>query len=130
MKLLPVLCGLLMLTAAALPASAGVAALGAVFSDDETTIIRSWYRENAPRTNGKARGRKGRGALPPGIAKNLRRGKPLPPGIARQALPGDLIARLPPAPRGYERIELAGRILLVEVATQVIHDVLEDAILR
>ena len=30
---------------------------------------------------------------------------------------------------GYERVELAGRILLVEVATQVIRDVLEDLVL-
>jgi hypothetical protein len=31
-------------------------------------------------------------ALPPGIAKNLARGKPLPPGIAKRALPKDLLA--------------------------------------
>jgi hypothetical protein len=30
-------------------------------------------------------------ALPPGIAKNLARGKPLPPGIAKRALPADLL---------------------------------------
>ena len=67
--------------------------------------------------------------LPPGIAKNLRRGKPLPPGIAKQVLPSGLIHLLPPPPHGFERVVLAGKILLVEVATQVIHDVLEDVIL-
>lgn len=30
--------------------------------------------------------------LPPGIAKNVARGKPLPPGIAKRALPADLLA--------------------------------------
>jgi len=30
--------------------------------------------------------------LPPGIAKNLARGKPLPPGIAKKVVPADLIA--------------------------------------
>src|SRR5262245_14304565 len=30
-------------------------------------------------------------ALPPGIAKNLMRGKPLPPGIAKKALPPHII---------------------------------------
>ena len=30
-------------------------------------------------------------ALPPGIAKNVARGKPLPPGIAKKALPNDLV---------------------------------------
>ena len=69
------------------------------------------------------------GKLPPGIAKNLQRGKPLPPGIAKQVLPSGLIAQLPPPPKGFERIEVAGKVLLVEIATQVIHDVLEDIIL-
>jgi len=31
-------------------------------------------------------------ALPPGIAKNVARGKPLPPGIAKRAVPPDLLA--------------------------------------
>src|SRR5210317_129082 len=30
-------------------------------------------------------------ALPPGIKRNLARGKPLPPGIARQLVPGSLL---------------------------------------
>jgi len=33
--------------------------------------------------------------LPPGIAKNVARGKPLPPGIAKRALPAGLIALAP-----------------------------------
>ena len=31
-------------------------------------------------------------SLPPGIARNVARGKPLPPGIAKRALPPDLLA--------------------------------------
>jgi hypothetical protein len=34
--------------------------------------------------------------LPPGIAKNVARGKPLPPGIAKKALPADLVLTLGP----------------------------------
>ena len=30
--------------------------------------------------------------LPPGIAKNVARGKPLPPGIAKRAVPPELVA--------------------------------------
>ena len=67
--------------------------------------------------------------LPPGIAKNLARGKPLPPGIAKQALPNDLLVRLPPVADGYERVIISGKILLVEIATQVVHDILVDVIL-
>ena len=33
--------------------------------------------------------------LPPGIAKNVARGKPLPPGIAKRALPAELLAVAP-----------------------------------
>ena len=34
------------------------------------------------------------------------------------------MVKLPPAPAGYERIVVAGKVLLVEVATQIVHDVL------
>ena len=110
------------------PAQAGAAALGAVFSDKEIAVIRSYYREqaDAPARHGKG----GSKRLPPGIAKNLRAGKPLPPGIAKRGLPAGLLDRLPPPRDGYERIEIAGKILLVEIATQVIHDVIEDIVFR
>ena len=103
-----------------------------VFSDGEASIIRAYYRDHAAPQNGKGNGMgmgKAGKSLPPGIARNLQRGKPLPPGIAKQVLPTGLIHLLPPPPHGFERVILAGKILLVEVATQVIHDVLEDVIL-
>lgn len=92
------------------------------FADAEITIIREYFDDRDP-LPGKAKGRK---SLPPGIAKNLRRGKPLPPGIARRGLPADLLAQLPPPPRGYERVVVDGRVLLVEIATRVVHDILSD----
>ena len=106
------------------PALAGEVGVSVVFTDGEASIIRAYYSDQkAPQKGKKSKG------LPPGIAKNLQRGKPLPPCIAKQALPTGLIDLLPPAPRGYERVVLSGKVLLVEVATQVIHDVLEDLIL-
>jgi len=112
---------------AALPADAGVISVDVRFSTHESQIIREYFDQN-PATRDK--GKKGSKSLPPGIAKNLARGKPLPPGIAKQVLPDALLARLPPAPRGFERIVLDGKVLLIEIATQVIHDVLADAILN
>jgi Ni/Co efflux regulator RcnB len=109
-------------------AGASEAGIAVAFSDREAKIIRAWY-DSHDGDYGGARS-KGRKSLPPGIAKNLARGKPLPPGIAKQVLPAGLVELLPPPPRGFERIEVAGRILLVEIATQVIHDALEDLILR
>ena len=109
-------------------AVAGDAGVEIVFTDREAKIIRAWYQDHdAYRGGAKVKGRK---SLPPGIAKNLARGKSLPPGIAKQTLPSGLAEQLPPPPRGFERIEVAGKILLVEVATQVIHDVLTDLVLR
>ena len=96
-----------------------------VFTEYEIKIIRAYYETyNTSRGKGKHK----RKSLPPGIAKNLERGKPLPPGIAKQALPYDLLRRLPPPPDGYERIILAGKVLLVELATQIVRDVLNDIV--
>lgn len=125
------LAALAILFASAPPAAAGEFGVGVTFSDGEISIIQAYYRDrDTASRGGKGKAGKSGKGLPPGIAKNLQRGKPLPPGIAKQALPTGLLTLLPPPPRGFERIEIAGKILLVEVATQVIHDVLEDVILR
>jgi len=100
-----------------------------VFTAGEASIIRAYYQDNHATEPGKKKGKHGNKSLPPGIAKNLARGKPLPPGIAKQVLPTGLISLLPPPPHGFERISVSGKILLVEIATHVIHDVLEDVIL-
>lgn len=85
-------------------------------------LIRAYYGDVG---HGGGKRKKG---LPPGIAKNLQRGKPLPPGIARQYLPGDLYVRLPRPPAGLEYVIVAGKLLLVEVATQVVRQILLDAV--
>jgi len=100
-----------------------------VFSKGEVSIIASWYRDHGSTSHKDNRGKKS-GTLPPGIAKNLERGKPLPPGIAKQYLPDGLVNELPAPHPGYERLIVDGKILLVEVATRIIHDVLTDAVLR
>lgn len=119
-----------MMLAVILPANASEVGVAVVFSKNEASIIRAYYRDNSMHETGQKKGMgNGRSSLPPGIAKNLGRGKPLPPGIAKQYLPEKLISRLPAPPHGFERVVLSGKVLLVEVATQVIHDVLEDVIL-
>lgn len=62
-------------------------------------------------------------SLPPGIAKNLARGKPLPPGIAKRALPSALHGRLPTYP-GHEVVIVDRDVFLVNVATQIVVDIL------
>lgn len=109
-------------------ANASEIGVSVTFSDAEVRIISAWYSEHKSRKNHKP-GKGGRNGLPPGIAKNLARGKSLPPGIAKQYLPEGLRQDLPTPPAGYERVVIDGKILLVEIATQVIHDVLMDVVL-
>ena len=117
-------------------AMAGEVGISVEFSDKEISVISVYYRDHSTTYSQKGNGKKGNGnnkgqkSLPPGIAMNLQRGKALPPGIAKQVLPTGLIDLLPAPRRGFERIVVDGKILLVEIATQLIHDVLEDLILH
>jgi len=96
-----------------------------VLTSEQIAAVRSHYsRDGRGNSNGRGRG----GGLPPGIARNLERGKPLPPGIARQYLPNDLVIALPRLDNGLEYLVVAGKLLLVEAATQVVRDVLIDAL--
>ena len=60
-------------------------------------------------------------ALPPGIAKNLARGKPMPPGIAKTRFPGGLNSQLPYYP-GYEWTMIGNDVAIVAEATNIIVD--------
>jgi len=64
-------------------------------------------------------------SLPPGIQRNLARGKPLPPGIARQLVPGRMLADLPVI-SGHEW-RITGRdLVLIAIGTMVVVEILED----
>lgn len=65
--------------------------------------------------------------LPPGIRRNLERGKSLPPGIAKRVPPEGLRSMVT-VPERLEIVEVGLDVLLVEVATGIIHDVLMDVI--
>jgi hypothetical protein len=108
-------------------AAADAAAHEARFSAPEVEIITRYYHALAAPTEPRGRGAN---RLPRGITKNLARGKALPPGLAKRALPNELVVQLPPPPIGYERLVVAGKILLIETTTQVVHDVLTDILFR
>ena len=63
--------------------------------------------------------------LPPGIAKKIARGGSLPPGIAKRYLPADLATQLPPRP-GQQWLVVGTDVVLIDIATSVIVDVLRD----
>jgi hypothetical protein len=65
--------------------------------------------------------------LPPGIAKKIARGGAMPPGIAKRYFPADLVGILPPRP-GQQWVIAGTDVLLVEVATNVVIDLLRGAL--
>jgi len=99
--------------------SAGEAIVTAAITAAEIAIILNYIDRYGTAGFGQPQG------LPPGIAKNLARGKPLPPGIAKRYLPGNLAVQLPRP--GYDWLVVDNDILLVVAATAVIVDVLKDA---
>jgi hypothetical protein len=74
-----------------------------LFTAAEKREIRDWF----------AREKIAAEQLPPGIAKNLARGKPLPPGIAKKALPAELAGRFPRSP-DFERLIVGTDVVLVK----------------
>ena len=63
--------------------------------------------------------------LPPGIRKNLARGKPLPPGIARKMVPGPMLRDLP-VYSGHEWRVAGDDLILVSLGSGLVVEVLGD----
>lgn len=102
---------------AAAAAAAGAVLAGVLLSDqDRTTITRYFQQHPQPAA-----------ALPPGIAKNVARGKPIPPGIAKRGVPGELSGRLR-IPTGYELQTVGTDVVLIEAGTRIIAEVLKDVL--
>ena len=108
--------------------TAGAASIEVSFSLKEKRVITNFFASSGGDVggqSGKGKKKKNKGAgnqgMPPGLAK---KGGALPPGIAKRNLPNNLLSQLPPPPRGYERVIVDKDILLVNLATQVVHDVL------
>ena len=99
------------------PPYAKTRAYGQKFSAADDAVVRGYFATKPPAWS----------SLPPGIAKNYARGKPLPPGIAKKALPADLLASLPPRP-GYEYAGLGRDVVLIDTATRVVVDVIKDVL--
>lgn len=64
-------------------------------------------------------------SLPPGIAKNLARGKPLPPGIAKKTVPASMLNELPYYP-GYEWKMVGDDLVLIALSTALVTAVINN----
>jgi hypothetical protein len=85
------------------------------FSDRDERMIREYFR-SGDYGRGLPPGLARRNSdLPPGLEKRLHRGETLPPGLERRAepFPEDLDRRLEPLPRGYSRVILSGRAMIL-----------------
>lgn len=91
------------------------------FSSAETAIIFGYVGENPGFLTREARG------LPPGLAKNLQRGKPLPPGWAKKIAPFPVVLdrRLHPLPAGYRRVVVDRWAFVIAEATNTVMDVID-----
>jgi len=94
-------------------------------SDFTTNLVLAGITVLAARNLALNVGSVGYAPLPPGIAKNLARGKPLPPGIAKKAVPSSMLRQLPYHP-GYEWQIAGSDLVLVAIGTAIVADVLRN----
>ncbi|MHA6311502.1 anti-virulence regulator CigR family protein [Pantoea sp. USHLN298] len=86
----------------------------------EADISYSFARDLA-----RQQGLTGYSSLPPGIAKNLARGKPLPPGIAKRSVPRGMLEGLPSYP-GYEWKMVGDNLVLIALSTAVVTAIINN----
>ncbi len=68
--------------------------------------------------------------LPPGLEKQYLRNGKLPPGLQKRSLPDGLAHSMPRRKAGYERVIVGDDVLLIQIATGVILDILEGVAAR
>jgi len=95
------------------------------FRDDERSRVASFYRERYRDGRDCPPGlrRKGNGCMPPGHAKRYSVGRSLESDISLYPLPHELVTVLTPPPSGFAYAFVDGDVVLYEVPTRVVVDV-------
>ncbi len=91
--------------------------LGTVISAVERALIGDYIKKT--RVSGRS--------LSPGLQKHIERTGRLPPGLEKRELPGDLRALLP-VRSGQDYRVVGNDIVLIEIATELILDVMKDVL--
>ncbi len=108
-----------------------------VFSEIERRIIERYFgkteapeEEKAEKGKSKAmpHGLAKRETLPPGLARHVERHGTLPPGLQKRDFPDDLASLLPETTPGLERVIVDNDVVLIERATGLVLDVLENVL--
>lgn len=110
------------------PEAASGSEVSVRFVDHDKVVIREYFRSASSGASGLPPGLAKRQQLPPGLQKQIREKGTLPPGLQKRLLPGELEGRLSRLPPGYERVIVGADVLLVEIATRVIVDILADVL--
>ena len=96
------------------------------FAEHDRIVIRDYYRHPSSGASGLPPGLAKKQQLPPGLQKQVREKGTLPPGLQKRLLPGELEGRLSRLPPGYERVIVGADVVIVEIATRIIVDILAD----
>ena len=102
---------------------------GRAFGKRQEEIIRDWFSNQRHRRNlppGLAK----RNQLPPGLERHMRKNGELPAGLQRhlQSLPRPLVRLLPRVPGSVGRGVIGPHVVLLEIGTNRILDILADVI--
>lgn len=92
---------------------------------DNETLLSISLSYNEARAIALDGGFTGYSSLPPGIAKNLVRGKPLPPGIAKKMVPEKMLSQLPYYP-GYEWRIAGNDLVLITLSTAIVISIINN----
>lgn len=97
------------------------------FNDDQRRYAHDYFRDmyragNCPPGLAK----KNNGCMPPGQARQWRRGYPLGADVMFYELDGPLLARIGPPPSGHRYVRVASDILMLAVGTNLVVDAIEN----
>jgi len=99
------------------------------FSDGDHKALLAWHQGRSTHAGkGKKRGHNPHGdvsQLPPGIRKQLARGKGLPPGLKKQRLPNTLEQHLSPLPDGYARFRIGTDFVIMDLHANLVVDLIK-----
>lgn len=109
--------------------------LGAMLRDDEAS--ESSGKKNKGKKDKANKGKKAGGLppglakreqLPPGLQKQIQRKGTLPPGLQTHPLPVQVERELGQAPKGTKRVVVGTDVILMEIGTKIILDVIKDVL--
>ena len=111
------------------PAPVVQISIGQYFQAPQMAAAKNYY--SLPENRGycpPGMAKKGTGCLPPGQAKQWRKGEPLPRGVIYYDVPRSVVLTLGVPPPGYKYVRMASDILLIAIGTSMVIDAMEDLV--